>query len=287
MEILSRPQFPLASFNCCRLCRPPFLKSSRIRRGNVWKCDIWLVVSVVSRGFLRVADLTLNSINFSNTIVTSVGELVRSRWFRVVFLCWHLLGVASSTAGSSRNCWRRSDSDIFREERPAGNIHFNSWVNSSTVPKSYDLEEPDSVTYSGELTEYSGGSVGGPQSCLSCGVLFAIKKHVGWMVAYTENWGKEYRWVCGWFGSSPSWSKWLGLNIVQNSCFFCGGKRGAPMVPGKILFEIYIYTFCKKNNTRMRSTSKKNQVSIAIIQIDFFPTSKNRNSKITWWCFPV
>ena len=111
-------------------------------------------------------------------------------WCFCVDIWWAF--AASLTAGSSRNCWRRSDSDIFREERPAGNLHFNSWVNLSKSTfqlypnQSYDLEEPDSVTWSGELTEYSGGSVGGPQSCLTCGVLFA-SIDVGWLVAYTEN----------------------------------------------------------------------------------------------------
>lgn len=84
------------------------------------------------------------------------------------------------------------------------------------------------VTWSGELTEYSGGSVGGPQSCLTCCTFRRC-----WMVAYTENWGKEYWWVCGWFWSSPSWSKWLGLNIVRSCCVV--EKIGAH-VPGKILY---------------------------------------------------
>ena len=87
-------------------------------------------ISCVSR-FSEGCGPYVKSYHMSNTIVTSVGEFVRSRWFRVVFLCWHLVGVTSLTAGSSRNCWRRSDSDIFREERPAGNLHFNSWVNLS------------------------------------------------------------------------------------------------------------------------------------------------------------
>ena len=113
---------------------------------------------------------------------------------------------------------------------------------------------------------------------------FRQKKDVGWLVAYTENWGKEYWWVCGWFWSSPSWSKWQGLRFnILRSCFFGVGKRGAPMVPGKILFW-NIYLLLKKERAWEAHQKRINYQSSKPI---FIQLQKKQKFYITWWClFP-
>lgn len=77
--LMSAPALAPRIFNSCRMGRPPFLKSSRIRRGNV--IFDWLCLE-----FFEASGPYLKSYQCSNTIVTSAGEFVRSG-------CWHLLGL--------------------------------------------------------------------------------------------------------------------------------------------------------------------------------------------------